>query len=87
MTKLETIALDEFEVTFTMRAGEQFREWTVQIPAVDEEHAKRATHDIAWGINEASKHVWKMTGDEPKAVRVSAERSDPSKASDLDEVS
>lgn len=69
MTELETIALDEWEVTFVMAAGEQRREWTVQVPASDEKHALDAAYGIAWAINEGAEHVWKIT-DERRAKRV-----------------
>lgn len=60
---LETAALGEWRVTFTMHAGEARRVFVMSIPAVDEEHALHGAHQIALGINEATGYVWKLTSE------------------------
>lgn len=61
--QLQTIALDEWRITFVMTAGQTRRAFTMTIPATDEKGALLGAHQIASGINESSGHVWKA-GDE-----------------------
>ncbi|GIM88841.1 hypothetical protein [Paractinoplanes toevensis] len=63
--------LHEWRVTFTMGAGSARRAFVVQIPAVDEEHARKGAFGLALAINDAAGHVWKI-GDEAVIERVAA---------------
>ena len=62
MTTLETVALSEWRVTFTMTAGKARRVFVETIPATSGPMAVRGAEEIALGIWIASGHVWKMTG-------------------------
>lgn len=63
-----SVALDDYRVSFVMAAGNSRRTFTITIPATSEKAARDGAEQIAWGINEVSGHVWKMTAE----VRVEA---------------
>lgn len=58
-----TNELADYRVTFAMRADDEFREFSLIIPATDEKAAGYGAYQIGLGINEASGHVWKFYGD------------------------
>jgi hypothetical protein len=57
---MELADLNDYTVTFTMRAGTERRAFTVVIPAVDQVYAIDGAYQIALGINDASGHIWKI---------------------------
>lgn len=63
MAGLSTVALDEYRLTFVMVTGRTRRTFVMTIPAASEEHAKNGALGLAYAINDASAHVWKMTGE------------------------
>lgn len=77
MTDEPTLATPrDYEVTFTMRAGEQKREFSLVIPALDRQAAADACYHIQWGVNEASGHLWKIHPDDtPRVTEIDTERS------------
>lgn len=61
MTKLNTVELTEWRITFVMAAGKSRRTFEMTIPATDRDSAVYGAHQIAMGINDATGHVWKLT--------------------------
>lgn len=60
---MTTIAdLQDWRVTFTMRTmDDQERTFSLVIPATHHQAALDGAHDLAYVINDASGHVWKIT--------------------------
>lgn len=54
--------LKDWQVTVTLTAGGQRRDFTLVVPAFDEKGAQKAALGIALAINEGSEHVWKTDG-------------------------
>lgn len=52
------VYLEEWDVTWTMRAGEESRTWSLRLPAASEEGALDAAHALAYVIDESSAGVW-----------------------------
>lgn len=65
--------MDDYAVTFTMRAGEDRRTFTLVIPALDKVYAIDGAYQIALGINEASGQVWKIPAEFGVATAVTRE--------------
>jgi hypothetical protein len=61
MAAASRIELAEWRVTFTMAAGEWRRTFSFDIPAASEEQALDGARGLAYAINDASAHVWKVT--------------------------
>jgi hypothetical protein len=62
MAAITTLAdLQDWRVTFTMRAGSARRIFVVTLPAANESDARDGAYGLAYAINEACRHVWKMT--------------------------
>jgi hypothetical protein len=69
---MQDTPLADWRVTFVMAARDQRRTFSLVIPAVDQEHALDGAYGLAYAINEASSHIWKIT-DERSAELSGAE--------------
>lgn len=58
MTAVED--LNDYAVTFTMRAGDAERTFTFVVPGEDRVSAFDCAYQIAAAINESSGHAWKI---------------------------
>lgn len=53
-------SLQDFKVTVTLTASGEERTFSVVVPAASADMAEQAGLGLAFGINEATDHVWKI---------------------------